>query len=442
MKVAASPPGARPAILSARSSSLSEPRDRFEPSRHASSSERMRNAPVWWVAGPEVPAVPGREGSILNSNRILKRDQYPGVHQSALQGSGQPPIPGAPNYRNPHETTLHGLGQPTIQGLRAVLAASGAGPGGSGGPALWINLREEPVIYIDGQPLCLRDRRFPLGNLTATSISGRNLEEIEENLRQEVLAEAERNHGRIALHDESADGRLTQRELLLDPERVQTPRQIFDSLRSEGYRVSYHRVPISDEKAPEPQDFDELVRLLKDQPPETPRIFNCQAGRGRTTTGMVIADLVDQARTGRLAPVLEALAVRPLLQEHFEDATGGKYTSLQDVARSLSDDPVSHQAADRAIDRFDHLQNLRRAVLDRAPDSGPYGSPEEATRARGRDFLERYFLLVRFAQYLAEQSPNGYAQPFTAWVAQQPGLYNSLELLEKAVNLWHSAFAA
>jgi len=52
------------------------------------------------------------------------------------------------------------------------------------------------------------------------------------------------------------------------------------------------RLPIVDEKAPNLKDFDLLVQALRQEPGETGCIFNCQMGKGRTTTGMIIGCLI------------------------------------------------------------------------------------------------------------------------------------------------------
>lgn len=44
-------------------------------------------------------------------------------------------------------------------------------------------------------------------------------------------------------------------------------------------------MPITDEKAPKDSDFELLIRQLWDVPLNAALMFNCQMGRGRTTTG-------------------------------------------------------------------------------------------------------------------------------------------------------------
>lgn len=63
-----------------------------------------------------------------------------------------------------------------------------------------------------------------------------------------------------------------------------------------GYEVEYTRVPVTDEKAPKEKDFALLMRKLWKPPEGAALIFNCQMGRGRTSTGMIIASLLQLRR--------------------------------------------------------------------------------------------------------------------------------------------------
>jgi hypothetical protein len=55
-----------------------------------------------------------------------------------------------------------------------------------------------------------------------------------------------------------------------------------------SHDVTLMRVPITDERAPEPKDFAQLLDEIMKFPADANFIFNCQMGRGRTTTGMVL----------------------------------------------------------------------------------------------------------------------------------------------------------
>merc|ERR1711992_339520 len=67
---------------------------------------------------------------------------------------------------------------------------------------------------------------------------------------------------------------------------------LYDQMKGLGFDLSYFRLPIVDEKAPRDQDFDAILTEMRNTTRETACIFNCQMGKGRTTTGMILACLL------------------------------------------------------------------------------------------------------------------------------------------------------
>lgn len=57
---------------------------------------------------------------------------------------------------------------------------------------------------------------------------------------------------------------------------------MFEEFQQLGYRLSYFRIPITPEQAPEDNYFDEYVRVLKQLEPTNPLIFNCGMGAVRS----------------------------------------------------------------------------------------------------------------------------------------------------------------
>ena len=80
---------------------------------------------------------------------------------------------------------------------------------------------------------------------------------------------------------------------------MRTPREVYEELRKEGYRVNYTRVPITDGASPSIALFDVFTQAVQAASQEDPMIFNCQMGGGRTTTGMVMACLIRAKLYGR-----------------------------------------------------------------------------------------------------------------------------------------------
>jgi Inositol hexakisphosphate len=64
--------------------------------------------------------------------------------------------------------------------------------------AVWHNLREEPLLYINGTPYVLRERTGAYSNMREySSINGDRLEDLEKRLKEEVLDEAQRLGGKV-----------------------------------------------------------------------------------------------------------------------------------------------------------------------------------------------------------------------------------------------------
>lgn len=408
---------------------------------------RPRTASVGEVPSENwVPFVENRQGSVLAPGTVLKVDQYPGIDSKDLAAGKTPPprIPGAPNYRRlsagktDDSPSVHGVAQPTIEGIRGVLEQAGAAPGGDGKPAVWTNLREEPVVYINGRPLNLRLASNIRGNAENPGVSGQDIERTEEQLKKEILAEAGRNGGRILVHDEGPDGQVIARWETITPESVQTTREVFDTLRQEGYKVDYARIPVTDEKSPELHDFDALTERLKNVDPDAQLIFNCHAGRGRTTTGMVVAGLIQRARKG----VEPGTSVKrsPAVKQDIREQGEGKpslYRTILSLIGALEAGPQSKAEADELIDRFASLQNLRDAIEGYKKKAASAATPQERDAAlqRARDYLERYHNIVAFDAYAKDQAPNGFQQPFSSWLDEHPEVRRTQGHLELALGL-------
>lgn len=369
--------------------------------------------------------VNGRHGEVLRQGHMVKLDAYPGLHTATLQSGQhpQPQIEGAPNFREVPNSQVFGMAQPTVSGLREALQKMGAGPGSQGPRVNWTSLREEPVVYIQGRSFTVRDLKAPFANLEDTGISSATVEQRENTLKQEILQEAQRYGGRFLVAEESADGSLVGKWVELKAGDVQTPSEVYTQIQAEGYRVDYARIPISDERAPENQDFDALVERLRQADPKSPLVFNCHAGRGRTTTGMVIGQLFrgSQSKTA------------PVGGDRYEQ---GNFRAVLDLLHNLRSGQESKAALDSVIDEAGSVQNLRTAIarLKQKSETLPPGRLAEESLSRGKDYLYRYYKLIAFESYLREMAPQGYPQTFSQWIQQHPELDISPESLELAFN--------
>ncbi|RPD74988.1 hypothetical protein L226DRAFT_508637 [Lentinus tigrinus ALCF2SS1-7] len=401
--------------------------------------------------------VANRSGSILSASTILKSDFF-----SNLQKMGLPErIDGAPNFRrvpltlrlkstpvtspgNDHfdfttgsdNRWVCGSGMPTVDGLRRALQRVNALPDGSN-TVYWTSLREEPVIYVLGRPHVLRLVDKPLENVEATGVTTAVVEAMEDNLKRDVIREVRAGEGRILLHDEVEERpgvfKIIPIWEQVEEKDIMTPRDVYNMMVQEGYKVDYGRVAVTDEQAPLPGALSQLLMrvrtgLQSGQPADF--IFNCQMGRGRTTSGMVTACLIattmtwEHEKENRITE--EDQNTNPL--EHYDAVDGpseedaylqGEYKVILQLVSVLSHGKLAKRLTDRAIDQMEDVQNLRRAIYDYKLKVAACEKGSEKQRKLmdlGVNYLYRYGTLIVFANYLIEMREGKGEESFPEWL--------------------------
>ncbi|KAG4396590.1 hypothetical protein GLYMA_19G223200v4 [Glycine max] len=378
-----------------------------------------------------------RGGCVLGKKTILKSDHFPGCQNKRLS----PQIDGAPNYRQASDSLhVHGVAIPTIHGIRNVLNHIGARL-----KVLWISLREEPLAYINGRPFVLRDVERPFSNLEYTGINRERVEQMEARLKEDILVEAARYGNKILVTDELPDGQMVDQWEPVSCDSVKTPLEVYEELQVEGYLVDYERVPITDEKSPKELDFDILVNKISQADVNTEIIFNCQMGRGRTTTGMVIATLVYLNRIGAsgfprsnsIGRIFQSMTnVADHLPNSEEAIRRGEYAVIRSLIRVLEGGVEGKRQVDKVIDKCASMQNLREAIATyrnsilRQPDE----MKREASLSFFVEYLERYYFLICFAVYIhseraALRSNTADHCSFADWMRARPELYSIIRRL-------------
>ncbi|CAI9300371.1 unnamed protein product [Lactuca saligna] len=384
-----------------------------------------------------------RDGSVLGKKTILKSDHFPGCQNKRLS----PQIDGAPNFRQAESLRVHGVAIPTIDGIRNVLTYIGAQIDGKQANVLWINLREEPVVYINGRPFVLREVERPFSNLEYTGINRARVEQMEDRLKEDILLEAARYGNKILVTDELPDGQMVDQWEPVTPDSVKTPLQVYLELQTRKFLVDYERIPVTDEKSPKEQDFDTLVDRISRADLKTEIIFNCQMGRGRTTTGMVIATLIYFNRIGASGiPRTNSIGTISVCGSNATDnmlnteeaLLRGEYTVIRSLIRVLEGGVEGKRQVDKVIDKCASMQNLREAIATyrnsilRQPDE----MKREALLSFFVEYLERYYYLICFAVYLHTEravhipkSPHNHNLNFYDWMKARPELYTIIRRL-------------
>ena len=180
-------------------------------------------------------------------------------------------------------------------------------------------------------------------------------------------------------------------------------------------------------------------------------------GRGRTTTGTVIACLVKlRINYGRPIEVLldEMKHEQPDGSSSSGEESGSNATRLTSstvkvrtnneqgcafgiddilllwkITRLFDNGVECREALDAIIDRCSALQNIRQAVLQYRKVFNQQHVEQRVRRValnRGAEYLERYFRLIAFAAYLGSEAFDGFCgqgecmMTFKNWLHQRP----------------------
>lgn len=187
-----------------------------------------------------------------------------------------------------------------------------------------------------------------------------------------------------------------------------------------------------------------------------PTLFFLQMGRGRTTTGTVIACLlklrIDDGRpirilapdlppqelegdtssgddTGILDPTSSSSILRSMIEDDKTRAFGiNDILLLWKITRLFDKGVECREALDSIIDRCSALQNIRQAVLQYRKVFNQQNVEPRVRRIalyRGAEYLERYFRLIAFAAYLGSEAFDGFCaqgeirMTFKNWLSQK-----------------------
>jgi hypothetical protein len=234
-----------------------------------------------------------QQSGLFVSSQSMQRDGF--IERNRSPSDYDELVIGASNFRRVPQTSVYGVAQPTIEGLQNVLRKLRQDRGRSE-KILWINTREEPIIYINGIPYVLRDRYFTLRNIRAYSgITSNRLEMLEERLKEDVINETLNYEGRILLHGEDQEGNVRAVWEDVHVDDVLTVKDVMEQVansvsnESDGdeeggaengksvITLDYHRVPVTAEKPPEWKDFDDMRNLIASADhPDARIVLNCQ----------------------------------------------------------------------------------------------------------------------------------------------------------------------
>merc|ERR1712032_1495938 len=195
------------------------------------------------------------------------------------------PVVGCPNFRRIPGYKVYCCGQPTAEGFKNCLEKVCGTIYPKDGKIIWLNMRQEPNVYVNGEPICARPPNkigeyAELGNVSRDSVKADELE-----FQKVVEGRAKENGGKLKYLT------IAKEEKEVEVKDLKSLSEVIEGLKADFPGLVHMRVPVCNSAAPNEADFDIICNTLVGTSINTPIIVNDQVGLSRATTGCVIACL-------------------------------------------------------------------------------------------------------------------------------------------------------
>merc|ERR1711997_886713 len=326
------------------------------------------------------------------------------------------PIPGCPNFRRIPGYKVYCCGQPTIEGFKNCLDKVCGTIYPKDGKIIWINLRQEPNVYVNGNPLCARPPNkigeyAELGDVTRDIIKA---DEVE--FQKVVEGRTKEGEGKLKYVD------INKKDLEVEVKELKTLSEVIEGVKADFPNLVHMRVPVCNSAAPLEADFDIIVQTLVGTAINTPIIINDQVGLSRATTGCVVACLfkdfqINASFEGLVETVpgvnLDLLKMDKYTMDPKKDPLfRGEFAVVMELVGKLKDGAAAKNECDKVIDKNGTpktggtgIKQLRENI---AESKLSYEIMDDAAQAflkmKIMDNIHKYFYLICFSAYLREQA--------------------------------------
>merc|ERR1712168_438977 len=320
----------------------------------------------------------------------------------------------------------------------------------------WVNLRQEPVVYVNGKPYTARHPANPLAamgikcNPVNFHLEVNNPEEcttMENDFAEEIKKRGEDFKYFKDQFGEHPEERASNEELSEKLAGVTTLNEIYGAIKDKVPKLEPIRIPMNQEKAPEEANFDQIVAMLKDTTASCPVIFNCQAGISRTTTAIVCAALVKELQLTRMRgivpdDILDALKKKKLglpgidieVQEDRNAMQMGEFEVIKELLEAFPAAKIAKAQVDKLIDlaapppRGTGVENIRECIIESKMTFDVSADDWQAyLKAKIMNNIERYFYMIVFAMFIREVGPKGFPQSFLQYMDAHPDLRTMID---------------
>merc|ERR1711973_440573 len=316
------------------------------------------------------------------------------------------PIPGVPNFRRVPGYKVYCCGQPTAAALETTLNKVCGDIYPKDKKIIWFNMRQEPTVYINGEPVCAR----PPNKIGEYAELG--------NVTSKQLEEDEAEFVRVCEGQMKANDNKQEKEV--EVKTIVTLQESIAALLEKFPGLVHIRVPICNSASPNEVDFDTITAAMVGSSINTPVILNDQVGLSRATTGSVAACLFKEFQINAsfegLVETVPGMDLNLLKMDRYamdmkKDALfRGEFEVIKELVSILPDGEAAKRECDKVIDKNGPaktggtgIKQLRENI---AESKLSYEIMDDAAqvflKSKIMDNIHKYFYLICFTAYLRE----------------------------------------
>jgi len=239
--------------------------------------------------------------------------------------------------------------------------------------------------------------------------------------------------GTLLLHDEDATLNLCAEEHEVQVQDIETCEEaysrVFDDFKKQyDCQLEYRRVPMTDEEAPNSLTMDYFISEFEQTLGKNYMVFfNCQMGRGRTTTGIVIYILWSLSKGLTHIDSFKGKTKDTEIPDGVkEEFWNGDFKAVQNLRRLQADVSRGKETLDLVIDNVDNIQNLRQCITKVYLRADQQMKKNKKVRLYqvARQYLKRYLCLIVFSTYLLKDNQT---QSYTNWLEDRQDVVTLLD---------------
>merc|ERR1711931_452563 len=319
------------------------------------------------------------------------------------------PLPGAPNFHRIPGYKVYTTGQPTLEGIKNVLEKVTGTIYPKDGPIIWLNLKLEPDVYVNGQPICARPPN-KIGEYAELGAVTRDIIKADEAEFFKVVEGRVKENG----------GKLKYVTISKEVKELTTLSEAMLKAKEDFPGLVHWRVPVCNSASPLETDFDIICNTLVGTSINTPVIVTDQVGLSRATTGSVIACLfkefqINASFEGLVETVpgvnLDLLRMDKYTMDPAKDPLfRGEFPVVLALLEKLKGGKEAKNECDKVIDKNgtpktggNGIKQLRENI---AESKLSYEIMDDAAQAflkvKIMDNIHKYYYLIAFTAYMRE----------------------------------------